>query len=81
MKANFPIITEDIKLLPFYVTGIGMKDNQNPMYRKDGYPDFQIALCSKGQGIFKVGERGSLLCRFYHSSHYLRNSNAKFFIV
>lgn len=61
MKANFSIISDDVKRLPFYVTGIGMKDNQNPICRKEGYPDFQIALCLKGQGIFSADGKNHVI--------------------
>lgn len=56
MIVKFPIITEETKLLPFYVTSIGTMKNQPPISRKDGYPYYQLAFCTQGKGIFVVSD-------------------------
>jgi len=50
----FTVITEQEKLLPFYVTGIGIQINQEPIIRPNGFLYYQWTYCSKGSGIFKI---------------------------
>lgn len=58
----FTIITEQEKLLPFYITGIGIQAYQEPISRPDGFPVYQWTYCSKGEGIFKIGGKEHRIC-------------------
>ncbi|MDF2543614.1 MAG: hypothetical protein K0S47_3332 [Herbinix sp.] len=51
----FTIITEQEKVLPFYITGIGMQVYQEPIKRPEGFHYYQWTYCSKGSGVFLIG--------------------------
>ena len=51
----FTIITEQEKTLPFYIIGMGIQANQEPVIRPVGLPYYQWTYCSKGAGLFKIG--------------------------
>ena len=57
MYRYFPVITPDLKKLPFFVTGIGSKHNQRDIERKEGFNLHQISICTDGEGIFSSGEK------------------------
>ena len=57
MYRYFPVITPDLKKLPFFVTGVGAKHNQRDIERKDGFNLHQISICTDGEGIFSSGEK------------------------
>lgn len=59
----FPVITEQEKLLPVYIKGIGIQANQEYTDRKDGYKEYQWTLCTQGKGIFKIGGKEYMLER------------------
>lgn len=48
----YPIITPKIRSLPLYVTGIGIKDFEENVNRRDGYKDYQISFIVQGEGVF-----------------------------
>lgn len=50
----FPSITEEEQRLPFYITSAGGWDNQEPMRREEGYPDFQWIQTLNGTGLLRV---------------------------
>ena len=50
-----PILLSKTKLLPIYVVGIGLKEEQDDIIRNDGFPAYQILYCSEGSGIFSAG--------------------------
>lgn len=52
-----PILLNKTRLLPIYVVGIGMKENQYEIVRKCGFPNYQILYCTEGSGIFRTGDR------------------------
>ena len=47
-----PILLSKTKLLPIYVVGIGLKEEQDDIMRSEGFPAYQILYCSEGSGIF-----------------------------
>lgn len=51
----FAVVTEQEKLLPIYVKGIGIQDNQEFTDRKNGYFDYQWTLCTNGKGKLHIG--------------------------
>jgi AraC-like DNA-binding protein len=61
MKRTFPLlftlVTEQEKLLPFYVTGIGIQKNQEHILRKEGFNFYQLAFCSSGEGTFFIRDK------------------------
>lgn len=54
-KMIFPLLTEDIKKLPFYVTSIGMNMSQEQMMRPEGYPSYHILYVASGKGKLHIG--------------------------
>lgn len=50
----FTIITDQEKILPFYITGIGIQANQEHILRPNGFPSYQWTYCSKGEGALKI---------------------------
>lgn len=46
----FPLITEEEKKLPFYIKGIGIQREQEPVTREEGHPDFHWIHGAKGCG-------------------------------
>ncbi len=50
----FTLITEQEKLLPLYITGIGIQKNQESITRAEGYPSYQWTYCTKGEGILII---------------------------
>ena len=53
----FPIITENEKLLPIYLYGIGKQENQEDILRSDGVVHYQWTLCTEGSGVFIVHDK------------------------
>lgn len=51
----FSVVTEQEKLLPIYIKGIGIQDTQEYTDRKNGYFDYQWTLCAQGRGKFVIG--------------------------
>jgi len=47
---RFPILSENEKKLPFYVTTVGCNLPQNRIYRKNGLDEYQLMLCKDGVG-------------------------------
>lgn len=52
---HFPIITEQEKNLPFYVTGIDTQVEQELIERPLGFPNHQWLYCSSGCGVLEFG--------------------------
>lgn len=46
----FPILTEQDKMLPFYVSTVGIVNNETKIYRPNGIDDYQILYCVSGEG-------------------------------
>ncbi|MFD1956585.1 AraC family transcriptional regulator [Paenibacillus thailandensis] len=53
----FPTLTEADRQLPVYLTIVGHWDNQEPIDRKQGYPDYQWLQCASGEGELRIGDR------------------------
>lgn len=47
----FVVLTETEQRLPYYLTSAGCWNNQEPMLREEGFPDFQWIQCLKGEGV------------------------------
>lgn len=58
-----PMLLEKTKLLPLYVTGIGIKPNQNEIIREKGFHEYQILYCTEGSGIFKTEGKEYKICK------------------
>ncbi|WP_342575169.1 AraC family transcriptional regulator [Paenibacillus sp. FSL M8-0142] len=52
----FPVLSARDKLLPFYLLGIGLHHEQEPIRRDQGIQDYQWIQCRSGEGKFKLGE-------------------------
>lgn len=50
-----PILLNKTKMLPFYVNGIGLKEQQQDICRPNGLPVYQILYCTEGCGTFTAG--------------------------
>ncbi len=50
-KIIMPLITQFESKLPFYISSIGVRENQEHIMRPSGYPDFHWIHCTKGSGI------------------------------
>lgn len=61
MKTIFPIITEETQTLPFYLVGMGMQENQEHIFRSEGYSYYQISFCLSGEGIFYANGKKHLI--------------------
>lgn len=53
----FPVITENDKTLPIYVTGIGNQNPQPPIERINGFPSYQVFLITNGSGILHIEKK------------------------
>lgn len=51
-----PILLSKTKLLPFYITGVGEKEDQRPIKRENGFNDYQIMYCYGGSGTYICGD-------------------------
>jgi len=57
----FPILTENVKKLPFYPIGIGCNYLQDEIIRPAGYPTFQWIQCQKGRGEVCINGKTTLM--------------------
>lgn len=57
MKLTFPVITDDLHRLPFYLTGIGMQPNQEHIARETGFHCFHWLQCTGGVGKLIIDSR------------------------
>lgn len=48
----YPVISDKIKLLPLYITGIGIAKGRENIFRKNGFPSSQLSIITKGHGKF-----------------------------
>lgn len=53
-KALFPLITSEESKLPFLVKSIGAMENQEHVFRPEGYPDYHWLHCVKGKGKLMI---------------------------
>ncbi|TVR70572.1 MAG: AraC family transcriptional regulator [Spirochaetaceae bacterium] len=53
---TYPIVTENVKKLPFYLVGVGCDWEQEEIDRPLGYPTHQWIHCVKGTGSVTIGE-------------------------
>lgn len=59
MNSIFPVLTNQISSLPFYVHSIGIQQKQNHVKREMGLPRYQIAFCLKGEGYIHLQTKAS----------------------
>jgi len=50
----YPVLSDEVNL-PVYVMGVGARDREWHFIRDEGYPNYQIIYCTRGQGILKFG--------------------------
>jgi AraC family transcriptional regulator of arabinose operon len=71
----FTVLTDLERRLPLYMTNVGGWDNQDPIKREQGFPDFQWIQTLNGQGMLECeGERhtvskGQGMLLYPHSPH------------
>lgn len=51
----YPIVTEQDKQLPFYLTGIGTQEDQEDISRPNGWRHAQLSIITNGSGSFNCG--------------------------
>lgn len=54
-KVQFPIKSEEIQNLPFYLCHIGSMEHQHPCIRPEGLADYQFLFCTAGKGRLVIG--------------------------
>lgn len=68
----FPIITENTKKLPIYLTGIGVMAPQDSTDRPAGFHNSQLSVISDGTGFFECGNAsfplGKGSCFFFRAN-------------
>lgn len=52
----YPVLTDELRKLPLYVTTIGTHYLQDSMERRLGYPDWHWLQCVSGTGLFQSGD-------------------------
>ena len=57
MNQIFPIIHEEEKHLPFYITGIGANRFEGHVIRQEGYPAYQWLHTVKGKGKLIINKQ------------------------
>lgn len=57
----FPVITEDEEKLPFFIKGVGIQRNQEPIERMEGHPDFHWIHVTKGKGVLTLCGKEQLI--------------------
>lgn len=50
----YPVLSDEYNL-PMYVLGVGARDREWHFIRDEGYPNYQIIYCTRGQGVLKLG--------------------------
>ena len=63
MERIFSLLTERDMSLPLYVTGIGYEHYQDHVTRKDGFPNYHLAICEQGAGKLLINNREYLIER------------------
>lgn len=53
-KTLFPMLTEEDRKLPFYLTSVGVRENQEHVQRPEGFPGFHWLHCTKGKGQLNI---------------------------
>lgn len=53
----FPMLTEWEGMLPVYLTGIGVQNSQEDIYRPEGFPDYQWFYVSRGKGTLIIDNK------------------------
>ncbi len=51
----FTRITQRDKLLPLYIKGLGIQENQEAIFRPKGFTQYQWTYCNKGAGVLNIG--------------------------
>lgn len=86
----FSIITEQDRLLPLYITGMGIQSTQEDIHRPLGLPDYQWLLTTHGSGIVSFGNKSYTIKQgmgFYfrshipHSYHALNHSFETYWVI
>jgi YesN/AraC family two-component response regulator len=54
---HFPIITQEERLLPMYVTGMGHQQPQENIDRPKGFSDYQWIYCLNGEGEITIDQQ------------------------
>lgn len=54
MPLLYPVLSDDLRQLPLYVTTIGSQYVQDTMSRRHGYPDWHWLQCVSGAGLFQT---------------------------
>ncbi len=57
MERIFSLITERDRALPIYVTGVGFEHYQDHVTRRNGFPNYHLAICEQGTGKLLINNR------------------------
>lgn len=57
----FPLITQRDALLPIYLKSVGWWENQEPIHRENGYPDYHWLMGISGTGKLIMGNKEYLI--------------------
>ncbi len=56
-KMIFPIVTEEVLKLPFYITGVGSLSNQHLAIRPEGLLSYQFLYTTAGKGHLRIDNK------------------------
>lgn len=56
-KPLFTLLTEEEMKLPFYVKSVGGRENEEHVFRPEGYQDYHWLHCVKGEGKLLIANR------------------------
>lgn len=57
MERIFSLLTENDVMLPVYVTGVGFEEYQDHVTRKEGFPNYHLAICENGEGKLLIDHK------------------------
>lgn len=58
----FPIISDNDIKLPFYITSVGVIEQQEHVIRPSGHPEYHYLHCSSGEGKLILNKEEFILC-------------------
>lgn len=58
----YPVLNDEFNL-PIYVLGVGARDKEWHFIREDGYPNYQIIYCTRGEGVVKIDNQEHIITK------------------
>ncbi len=59
---SYPILGEE-RNLPLYVVGIGSNDEKEHKMQKEGFPHFQLIVCTEGEGVVLLDKKENVISK------------------